>query len=412
MQACTAEPTVIDKPDTFPNFLCYLEPGSKVHGHVDWTVASATGYGSWLNLADDWDYNFRLLPIAETSAPQRDRGLTLNNNEVGGGNTARYIELEFASSEVADSFHSAWWQGMAKLVDPLNLAGLQQYVHPGNPNQDPVVVTVGLFGLDCEHDCRSEFHPIYALAIQLSEDPSDNEWAIFVRNWGDEGFCSGMNHELFLPGNQMSLLLPWAGAKGLSSQIEQPYPPTSLPDVGLYQDESGNGLGAKVTFTLPPPDQSGLMEALLHLHWKGGTATPPQTRTMSLEMSANLAAQQPGEQNAEHGLGDLKRRAGVTRRAFIAEAQTPPPANPVPAVRKKLKRNIYRRAAPAQRLALNAAPVQQVECGGQSNPCRPSTAKQARDLALWKKICAGLHGEYPEATYPGITAVCNDARLR
>ncbi len=414
-QACTAEATVIDRPDEFPNILCFLEPGSTVHGHVDWTAASATGYVSWLNFADDSDYNFRLVPVAQTAPPQQDRGLTSNNSEIGGGDTTRYIELEFASAEVADNFHTPWWQGLAKLVDPLNLTALQNYLHPANGKQDPVGVTVGLFGLDCEHGCRSEFHPVYALAVQVREDPNDNVWAIFVRNWGDEGFCSSLNHEMDLPQNKMSLLLPWTGAKGLSTEVEQVFPAAGVPDASLLQDAQGNGIGALVTFTLPQPAQSGMTEAVIHFHWKGGTASPPRTRIAPLAAGEELAAPQgqfQGEEGAERGLRDLRQRSGVAHPAAAARMQPPTPVGPTrPPVKLKTKK--YRLSnQPAQVVALTAAPGGPVECGGPGHACPVNAAKKARDIAMWKQICAGLNGNYPEDKYPGITKLCNDPRLK
>jgi len=308
-ESCTVQDTVVDTPDDFPNVLCFFYPGSTVHGHVDWTVASASGHLSWLNLADDGDYNFRFVPQQQSTAPQQDRGLTTNNNRVADGSSPRYTELEFASSEVADQFRTPWWQGLASLVDPLNLPALSKYIHPPDPDKDPFVVTLGLFGLDCEHDCRSEFHPVYALAIQLDENPSSNTWAIFVRNWGDEGFCSSLNHELNLVDQKMSLLLPWPGAKGLTADVEQMSPAAALPTTGLLQDENGRGEGALVTFSLPKPSERGLVEVLLRLQWKGGAAISARANTRVFLAASAPHQLNEGEQDAERVLGGLKAQA-------------------------------------------------------------------------------------------------------
>ncbi|HYL16254.1 MAG TPA: hypothetical protein VEV41_24690 [Terriglobales bacterium] len=384
---------MIDKPDDFPNVLCFFYPGSIVHGHVDWMVATASGHVSWLNFADDWDYNFRFFPQRQNTAPEQDRGLTTNNNRIEGGDAPRYMELEFASSEVADQFRTPWWQGLARLVDPLNLPELNKYIHPSDPNQDPFAVAVGLFGLDCEHDCRSEFHPVYALAIQLDENPSNNIWAIFVRNWGDEGFCSSLNHELNLADQKMSLLLPWPGGKGLKAEVEQMSPRVSAPSMGLLQDESGRGEGAIVTFNLPRPSERGLVEALLRFQWKGGAAISARAHAVLPLTASALHPSGEGEQDAERFLGKLKAKAGVTRQTVVTITAHPEPA--VVARPMKLKVQVYRREhkAPMGTTGmLSKTPNRPVECGGPGtvSACPVDTAKQQRDIAVWKRICSSL----------------------
>lgn len=399
-EACTVQDTVIDTPDEFPNVLCFFYLDSEVHGHVDWTVASTAGYVSWLNLADDWDYNFRLIPEHQATPPRQERGITTNNNLVSNGSPARYIEMEFASSEVADQFRTPWWQGLSQLVDPLNLPELNKYIHPSDPSQNPFAVTVGLFGLDCEHGCRSEYHPVYALAIQLDESRSNNRWAIFVRNWGDEGFCSSLNHELNLPDQKMSLLLPWPGAKGLKAEVQQISTGATLPTTGLLQDENGQGEGALVTFSLPKPSERGLSEVLLRLQWKGGAAVRPLAAT-----GPSLAASGPhpadeGEQDAERFLHNLKTAAGVKKSPAVSPMAAIP-AGPTATQPAKLKIHLYRRqpkAAPGTSGLLEEPIKTSVECGGKksANPCPVDKFKQKRDLDLWKKICSGLKGNYPE----------------
>jgi hypothetical protein len=399
-EACTVQDTVIDTPEDFPNVLCFFYPGSTVHGHVNWMAASVSGYLSWLNLADDWDYNFRLVPRTQDNAPQQDRGLTANNNRVTDGSSPRYMEIEFASSEVADQFRTAWWQGLAKLVDPLDLPALSKYIHPSTPNQEPFAVTVGLFGLDCEHDCRSELHPVYALAIQLDENPTSNTWAIFVRNWGDEGFCSSLNHEISLTDGKMKLLLPWPGAKGLKAELEQISPGVVAPVVGLLQDDHGNGEGALVTFALPKPSEQGLIEVVFRFEWTGGTAIP--AHTVAAGVSLAEAVPHPaseGEQDAEQLLGGLKKQAGVSR-PKVSTLAVPPGVPPV-VQPQNLKVQLYRRPPKTVSRApgvLGESLSTPVECGGPASakPCPIDNAKRKRDIELWKKICAGLKGNYSD----------------
>ena len=393
-EACTTQATVLDQPYFFPNVLCFLEPGSVLHGHVDWTVASAAGYVSWLNFADDWDYNFRFIPAQETTPPQENRGITTNNNSIG---NVRYIELEFASAEVADNFQTPWWQGLAQQVDSLNWDGLPSYLHPGNPNQEPFSVVAGLFGLDCEHDCRSEFHPLYALAIQLTEDANANVWEIFVRNWGNEGFCSSLNHELNLKNQKLSLLLPWTGATGLSAKIEQIYPSASAAVVGLLQDQSGKGLGALVTFSLQPASARSVIEARMSFSWAGGTAPQPRTAVEAAAMRAlSATAAKEGEQSAEQQFGELRSKLGLTKSAkpqLLQKRAVQPPAPSQTPVVVKVKK--YRMQAPAPASAFSAT----------TNPV-PDQAKRANDVQLWKQVCAQLKTQTQLAVDPKIQDVC------
>ena len=392
-EACTTQPTVLDQPYFFPNVLCFLEPGSVLHGHVDWTVASATGYVSWLNLADDWDYNFRFIPAPETTPPQENRGITTNNNSIG---SVKYIELEFASSEVADQFQTPWWQGLAQQVDSLNWDGLSGYLHPANADQEPFAVVAGLFGLDCEHDCRSEFHPVYALAIQLTEDAGANVWEVFVRNWGNEGFCSSLNHELNLKNQKLSLLLPWSGATGLTAKIEQVNPSGSTPAVGLLQDQNGKSLGALVTFSLQPPSARGLIEARLSLSWAGGTAPQPRATEVAAVRAMSATAGKEGEQTAEQRLGELRTKVGLTKssRPQPREKRAAQPPTPLPSPVNLKVRKYRMQAAPAAATFTSS-----------TNPV-PDLVKRANDVQLWKQVCGELRAHPQPDVDPKVQEVC------
>jgi hypothetical protein len=180
---------------------------SAINGHVDWTVASAHGSLGFLNFADDWDYNLLLLPDS-------DAGLTGNNNALGSP-SQRYIEVEFDSRELEDRFQTNWWRDFARLarqgVQEGDFKVVDEHMHSGSGYAYGSIY--GLFGLDCEHGCRSEFHPAYAVAIQVQESKDSNLWAIFARNSGDEGFCSHLDHRLDLGGQAMQVLLPYKSSK-------------------------------------------------------------------------------------------------------------------------------------------------------------------------------------------------------
>ena len=71
------------------------------------------------------------------------------------------------------------------------------------------------------HSRKAELHPAYAIAARISESPLfhdgiwDDYWAIFARNYGNEGWCSHNDHPLDLQRIILSLPAP-EGATSVS----------------------------------------------------------------------------------------------------------------------------------------------------------------------------------------------------
>jgi hypothetical protein len=63
------------------------------------------------------------------------------------------------------------------------------------------VIVNGLLNLDCVHDCHTELHPVFAIAIRdnpeekISQNNPDT-WTLFARNQGNEGSCAQDLHYL------------------------------------------------------------------------------------------------------------------------------------------------------------------------------------------------------------------------
>ena len=55
-------------------------------------------------------------------------------------------------------------------------------------------IVVGMLGLDKQYDVHSELNPVYAMLVHVQHDPVLDQWAFFVMNWGDQGYC-GDNQE-------------------------------------------------------------------------------------------------------------------------------------------------------------------------------------------------------------------------
>jgi hypothetical protein len=271
---------------------------SSINGHVDWTVAGAQGSLGFLNFADDFDYNLLLLP-------DNDTGLTGNNNLVPNG-TQRYIEIEFDSLELVDRFGTQWWQDFARLAAEGAQKGgdftdVEKHLHTGSSFAFGVVY--GVFGLDCEHGCRSEFHPAYAVAIQLDDTKDKNTWAIFARNWGNEGFCSHLHHQFNSGGRAMQLLLPYISANPPSGITIQQAASSAENPVGSSSGGQSQwcpsftfskNQGEVIEIPLPPAAQLGLTEVVVQFTWPGD-ASPVPSKNLEAASVLHMLQQKRGE---------------------------------------------------------------------------------------------------------------------
>ena len=291
---CTTQPISIDLPkyDLFSEILhktCILgeifveHRPRALYGHVNWFPATYTGTVGLAVENVDGDYELELM---------RDdaAGLTTGNNGKLG--------LEFSSYEVAPYFANGWWK---KFRDALNQFSNAWEAVDGGPSdipspvvfdeeqflQDQVVgrfaIVSGLFNLDCEHDCHTELHPVWALALSTGDDPDAQAWAMFVRNWGNQGWCSNSyfspySHYLDLREDSAkkhlyTFQLPWARNNATDYKI------TKMQ----FWNERGVQLDAKevtiqkkpgqavyVTLPLPAPPDTGIGSIVygeLHLQW-------------------------------------------------------------------------------------------------------------------------------------------------
>lgn len=175
--ACTQQFPREDFPDVAIPVICGFGKG-----HTNWEVVTYKGQIHWegheTGLVSDDDYNLLLnTPITNGFA---SGGTAVNTGDV---------KLEFKAAETIDHFgRTPYWKSFRDAVDRDN--------KHANPNQvnGKEAIAIGLLGLDRVHDSPSEIHPVYALALHVKTDPSDDTWAIFARNFGNEGFCSEDMH--------------------------------------------------------------------------------------------------------------------------------------------------------------------------------------------------------------------------
>jgi hypothetical protein len=247
MPWCTNQPTYTDSAPVcaFAGNYWY------VPGHWNWKIPGTyRGWVSWVDQSsgfpfDDYDYNLDMLPWNAA-------GLTVGNNK------GRLL-LEFDRLETTAVFHSWWWEAFHSAVEDSDARARRML---GNP----FAIASGLIGIDTAHpSCGAELHPVWALAIQTDLTENAERWPMFVRNWGNEGFCSQSQHYLGL--QDYTFTLPWRhGATGVE-----------ILNVDFRRNNSTSsvfisaqfGEAVFVRFTLPPPRERGWVNGSVWLQWEG-----------------------------------------------------------------------------------------------------------------------------------------------
>jgi hypothetical protein len=255
---CSTQSPQINDPGThtFTDLIC-SEGGGLTHGHANWRAAVYTGPIYWedksLNSQDD-DYNLNLFPQDGAGSAATDGGR---------------IHIEFDSEETVDHFSSPWWQEFHAAVDDSDTKA--QAMIDGK-----YAIVIGVMGLDFVHGPGgAELHPAFAMAVHVKDDPNDDEWAVFARNWGNEGFCSN-GQWVVLNTQTLYVELPRPSANGF----------TVLPQTSIFALQNNgsakilslqNGSVATLQFNLPKPtQQQQLYDGDIHLRWSASTtATTP-----------------------------------------------------------------------------------------------------------------------------------------
>ena len=131
--------------------------------------------------------------------------------------TARnYIHWEFNSEETVDNWDgtNTWWN-----LFHHNAVDASDNAAKAHMDNDSSIV-IGLLNIDGQHDNPCELHPVYAMFLKQQVVNLDNTFPVpatnsnlvyhfFVRNWGDEGFCSSGQEYLFY--DYVRVKIPGAG---------------------------------------------------------------------------------------------------------------------------------------------------------------------------------------------------------
>ena len=268
---CTSQSPSLDLSTSIIPFLC---PGDPLRGHVNWSVATFIGNIAW----DTWSGNF----LVEDD----DFNLALSTTNNGAlTSTSDGLGLEFNGSESIEQFTNPWWTTM----DTYALGSRDDVVHKLIDGK--LAVVTGLFGLDCVHDCYSESHPVYALAIRSSESTSpgavEETWDFFARNSGNEGNCSELWHDWQSVNGSYYIQLPWpAGASGVNLASSD----VSASPFGGSQSGKGMDLEQEpgwtyLVFHLPDPTAQAGVDGQVTLRYTlGAGVTTPRSLTISTQV--------------------------------------------------------------------------------------------------------------------------------
>jgi hypothetical protein len=217
--------------DVAHGVVCNLGRGfRKFAGHLNYLPATYAGLIYFENHAwPDDDLDFEMLPLEPAGSGWRltRAGLTTRRRMKDHLVTDAALEsalrnkgldyvlhVEAKAEETVASFTQAWWEEFRRLGDE-GEEGKEKRKRMVSGR--PAVVT-GLLGLDAEHGAFTEIHPAHALAIQTEcgeADPTEagafvDTWAVFIRNSGNEGWCSqwDLPHYFDSPGGVFTLALP------------------------------------------------------------------------------------------------------------------------------------------------------------------------------------------------------------
>jgi hypothetical protein len=321
-------------------------------GRLEFDDYSARGFIS--SIFDDDDYTFNLTP---------------HDGEGLAGRSKLHPEMSFL--ETVDRFPTSFWTNFRRLVDRV----------PGDDLSAPralfnrPAIVIGLQGLDTQHGTHEELHPIWAMALRrtIGGDAPPNRdhdcWAVFARNWGNEGFCS--NHQWYLERNHITFRFPLPGATAvteISREFGTNSSATSVSEVSLVKD------GAEVTFFLGRPEDRTQINGEICLRW----AVPPGTPPLKVVPAATSPAEPELDRDAHPGV-ELLTRAQINR---IARSLPK-----VPARDKRQDLRVPKRVPAVPPPANATPPPLATERVGPVDP-----QKQVRDRRIHELVCEALRG--------------------
>jgi hypothetical protein len=402
-------------------FICGFSTSNNFHGHINWFPVTVTGQARWGDngFDDDYTFGFRFSgALCDSDSTDRSGNRLSVNGRCG-------LHAEFDAGETIEHFHVKQWTDLRHAVDswkdakgekllkcrsgPCDITQLDSVIAARKTVVqslfDGDTILTGMFGLDGEHDLKAEVHPVFAMATKLDShtNPSDEVWLIFVRNFGDEGFCSSRTWDA--PFRHYTVRLPWrTGMRSVeplfgANQSEfEGTDGTAGPSVTMVPPGSGFPAiaGVYLTFTLPFPAQQPLIDGVLHLKWKPPVVLQSEPNNR-VQPSTGGEGNRPGASQAavtdeddsetdevEHKLLEIVNKLPQAQRQAVLSART------------SVRRNLHplSRSGPA-RVVMSPPPFPRIAVDFAT---RATMAKEklARDTAQIRALCAATNNAPPD----------------
>ncbi len=288
--SCTSQQTEFDLGNHAPviagTCACSSDAG-RPGGHINWCPATYDGRLIFHEIAPDDDLGFYLVPL-----DQNDVGGQVKANRGHPDRRGGSIQVEASFHETTERFRSSWWFEFDKLrrgPNKIAATAAMSKMLKTSDKEWPYTVISGLLGLDCEHDCHTELHPVFSLAARVAIDdaaPRTEQWVFFVTNNGSEGSCSEWWH--WWRGQDTGhywILLPWrrgmadVAVTGTPEPIERPsghrlsseaYSNCRSSEIAHVYYEVGRGV--LIDVVLDRPESNCRIDGQLAFQWTAGGA--------------------------------------------------------------------------------------------------------------------------------------------
>jgi hypothetical protein len=224
------------------------------------------------------------------------------------------------------------------------------------------------------------------VAIRVNDNDSDEVWAIFVRNWGNEGYCG--THQEYLPvppSPFVTFYLPWRGGSdvAVADGTSFEFGPDDLSPA-LKDQVSGPNIsytpheGVYVNFSLPPPDSRAFIDGELHLRWIGaGPVGPPPSPAI---LGSSRPRQAVKDDTAEHVIAEIVKHISQSERVSLLDTIKP---------KRNSRANFpLRRYERIRSITHLPSVVRAVQVPQQA--ADPKSA--ARNRLVMESLCAAFHG--------------------
>ena len=265
-------------------------------GHWNWFPVAYTGTVFWGGHSNSWydddDYYF------DVNRP--DLALATATGNSGG------VHIEFDSEQTVDNWDdtNTWWDDFHHhYVDDSDAAA-----HGRIDNKE--VFVIGMLGLDKQHGVHAELQPVYAMFVHVQDDASQDKWAFFVKNWGNEGYC-GDNDEPLEWATQNVYRVRLRHAVGTGFNLGQ--------NVWVYGDDDSernaqrwdfgtDGSGLILTFHMRDPSKQCGFVGDLTINWGAASAVqgPPRSGAAAGAVGAGAARASASHHFDEDGDPALK----------------------------------------------------------------------------------------------------------